>query len=72
MIDGILGIDVCKNTLDVSISSYSNSSLRFSRESFDVKLEPIEMRCATLEPVRVLFHRKRNLHAPTSPQPHSL
>ena len=23
MIDGILGIDVCKNTLDVSISSYT-------------------------------------------------
>ena len=37
---------------------------------FDAMLQPIKMRCATLEPARELFHRKRNLRAPTSPQPH--
>src|SRR5438309_9390530 len=33
VIDGILGIDVCKNTLDVSISSYTKVRTRSSTNS---------------------------------------
>ena len=54
------------------ISDRLNSSLRLLTPEFDAMLQPIKMRCATLEPASELFHRKRNLHAPTSPQPHSM